>query len=96
MSFETTQLAPAVIDFASAFPEIQLEVNLSDRVANLINEGFDVAVRISSYPIAPSRWPTPPVPTLSPNSDAATFFFSKRQPIRTRRAASPKPQLPVT
>ena len=31
MSFETTQLAPALIDFASAFPEIQLDVNLSGR-----------------------------------------------------------------
>lgn len=46
MSFGNEQLAPALIDFAKRYPEISLEVSFSDRVVNLIDEGFDAAVRI--------------------------------------------------
>ncbi|MFD2239355.1 LysR family transcriptional regulator [Aureimonas populi] len=46
MSFGTIQLAPVLLDFASAFPDIQLDVGFSDRVVNLVDEGFDAAVRI--------------------------------------------------
>jgi DNA-binding transcriptional LysR family regulator len=48
MSFGTTQLAPAFIDFATRFPDIDLDVSLSDRVVNLVDEGFDAAVRIGT------------------------------------------------
>jgi DNA-binding transcriptional LysR family regulator len=48
VSFGTASLAPALIDFAQAFPDIQLDVNFSDRVVNLVDEGFDLAVRIGS------------------------------------------------
>lgn len=46
MSFGSTQLAPVLLDFARAFPDIQLDVNFSDRVVNLVDEGFDAAIRI--------------------------------------------------
>ncbi|CAH1688138.1 LysR family transcriptional regulator [Hyphomicrobiales bacterium] len=46
MSFGATQLVPALLDFARAFPEIQLDVSFSDRVVNLVDEGFDAAIRI--------------------------------------------------
>ncbi|PKU22733.1 LysR family transcriptional regulator [Telmatospirillum siberiense] len=46
LSFGTSQLAPLLIDFARSFPDIQLDVNFSDRVVNLIDEGFDAAVRV--------------------------------------------------
>jgi len=46
MSFGATQLAPALIAFAEAYPEIQLDVSFSDRIVNLVDEGFDAAVRI--------------------------------------------------
>ncbi len=48
MSFGTSQLAPVMIDFARAFPDIQLGVSFSDRIVDLIDEGFDVAVRVSN------------------------------------------------
>jgi DNA-binding transcriptional LysR family regulator len=47
MSFGTTQLAPVLLEFARAFPDIQLDVSFSDRVVDLVDEGFDAAVRIS-------------------------------------------------
>lgn len=46
ISFGASQLVPILMDFARAFPEIQLDVSFSDRVVNLIDEGFDAAVRI--------------------------------------------------
>ena len=46
LSFGTKQLVPALVDFATRFPEVSLEVGFSDRVVNLVDEGFDAAVRI--------------------------------------------------
>ncbi|HEY9211733.1 MAG TPA: LysR family transcriptional regulator [Ancylobacter sp.] len=46
VSFGTRCLTSALLDFANAFPDIQLDVSFSDRVVNLVDEGFDVAIRI--------------------------------------------------
>lgn len=46
LSFGTLQLAPALSAFAGLYPEIALDVSLSDRVVNIIDEGFDLAVRV--------------------------------------------------
>ncbi|MBE9603365.1 LysR family transcriptional regulator [Acetobacteraceae bacterium H6797] len=46
LTFGTVQLTPALIDFARAYPDIQLDVSFSDRVVSLVDEGFDAAVRI--------------------------------------------------
>ncbi len=48
MSFGTVQLASAFIDFATRYPDIGLDVSFSDRVVNLVDEGFDAAVRIGT------------------------------------------------
>jgi DNA-binding transcriptional LysR family regulator len=48
MSFGTTQLAPALIDFAQLYPGIDLDVSFNDRVVNLVDEGFDAGVRIGN------------------------------------------------
>ena len=46
VSFGAKNLTPALLDMAAACPEIQLEVSYTDRMVNLVEEGFDVAVRI--------------------------------------------------
>jgi DNA-binding transcriptional LysR family regulator len=46
VAFGSAQLDPAMLDFAEAYPEVALEVFYADRVVNLVDEGFDVAVRI--------------------------------------------------
>ena len=46
VSFGKGQLTPALLDFASGCTEVSLDVAFSDRVVNLVEEGFDVAVRI--------------------------------------------------
>lgn len=39
-------LQSVLIEFARAFPDIELEVNFSDRIVSLVDEGFDLAIRI--------------------------------------------------
>ena len=47
-SFGVLRLAPLWGEFLAAHPQIALEVTLSDRFVDLVDEGFDVAVRIAS------------------------------------------------
>lgn len=46
VSFGAAELTPALLAFAAAYPEVSLDVSSSDRMVNLVEEGFDVAVRI--------------------------------------------------
>lgn len=43
-------LARCVAGFLKVFPEIQIELELTDRFVNLANEGFDLAIRHTSTP----------------------------------------------
>jgi DNA-binding transcriptional LysR family regulator len=46
LTFGALELAPALNAFAARHPDITLDVSFSDRVASLVEEGFDVAVRV--------------------------------------------------
>jgi DNA-binding transcriptional LysR family regulator len=46
-SFGHQHIAPLIPRFAERYPQIQLALSLSDRTINLIEEGFDLAVRIA-------------------------------------------------
>jgi DNA-binding transcriptional LysR family regulator len=46
ISFGAVELGPALLDFATAYPDLTLEVAFSDRAINLVDEGVDAAVRI--------------------------------------------------
>lgn len=43
-------LAPRIATFLQRFPDIHIELELTDRFVNLANEGFDLAVRHTSAP----------------------------------------------
>jgi len=45
-SFGHKHIAPLVPPFAARFPKIQLAFSLSDRTVNMIEEGYDLAIRI--------------------------------------------------
>ena len=44
--FGRMHVAPIVSGFLGRFPDVQVELSLSDRMVNLVEEGVDVAVRI--------------------------------------------------
>ena len=48
MSFGILHLGNVVADFARAHPAITLDLRLDDRYVNLIEEGFDLAIRIGT------------------------------------------------
>lgn len=47
LSFGISHLAEALAAYAEKHPKVRLDVNLNDRVVDLVEEGFDVAIRIS-------------------------------------------------
>ncbi len=50
LAFGEQCLAPLLADFAALHPKIQLEIVFEDRKADLISEGYDLAVRIGNLP----------------------------------------------
>ena len=63
VSFGTLHIMPGLPDFLQRYPELRVEVTLNDRIVDLIEEGFDIGVRIRkledsalvSRRLAPSR-----------------------------------------
>lgn len=48
MSFGTRYLAPLVAQFMVQHPELEVRLDLSDRQVDLLEEGFDLAIRIGA------------------------------------------------
>ncbi len=48
VSFGMDHIAPAVADFMRRYSGVKLELELSDRIVDLVDEGFDAAVRIGA------------------------------------------------
>jgi DNA-binding transcriptional LysR family regulator len=46
-SFADVEIGQSLIDFARDFPDITLDIRLDDRFVDLVEEGFDVAIRIT-------------------------------------------------
>lgn len=46
MSFGILHLAPALPDFFACCPEVQIDLSLNDRYVDVVDEGFDLAIRI--------------------------------------------------
>lgn len=71
VSFGILNLAPLWQKFIDTYPNIELDITLSDRVVDLLDEGFDLAVRIghleSSSLIARKLTSTRIIAAASPN-----------------------------
>ena len=46
-TFADAPIGQSLIDFAVAYPDIVLDIHLDDRFVDLVEEGFDLAIRIS-------------------------------------------------
>ncbi|WP_438027224.1 LysR family transcriptional regulator [Sorangium sp. So ce233] len=50
ITFGTRHLAPVIADYLLVYPEVAVDVSLNDRKVDLLEEGFDVAIRIGELP----------------------------------------------
>lgn len=50
VAFARQQLVPRLAGFLRAYPEVRLELDLSDRLSSLAMEGFDLAIRHTAAP----------------------------------------------
>src|SRR3954462_14057156 len=48
LNFGVRHAAPAIADFLAAYRDVRSDVSLSDRVVDLVEEGFDLAIRIGA------------------------------------------------
>lgn len=64
--FASLHLAPALRTFLARYPKVEVELNATDRVVDIVEEGYDLAIRITDHPapgmvarrIAPVHWAT--------------------------------------
>jgi DNA-binding transcriptional LysR family regulator len=47
MSFGALHIAPAIPDFLARHPDLKIDMTLNDRFVDLVEEGYDVAIRIA-------------------------------------------------
>ena len=50
VTFGNLHLAPLWGEFLARFPQVELDITLADRVVDLVEEGYDLAVRIGRLP----------------------------------------------
>lgn len=48
LSFGLRRLAPLLLEFADAHPAVELEMDYSDRRVDVVEEGFDLSIRITA------------------------------------------------
>jgi len=72
MTFGTRYLSPVIAQFLQQYPDLHVELSLSDRLIDPIDEGFDVTVRIAQPPktaslIAQELFPAPVILCAAPH-----------------------------
>lgn len=50
IAFGQRQIVPLVPEFLERYPDLRVDLTMTDHIVNLVEEGVDVAVRVSSLP----------------------------------------------
>lgn len=50
VAFSTLHVAPALPDFMAQYPDLAVDMTISDRLVDLVEEGYDLALRITPAP----------------------------------------------
>lgn len=50
VSYGIARLGPLLASYRVRYPQVQLELSLSDRLVDMVEEGYDVAIRITGQP----------------------------------------------
>lgn len=80
VSFGVLHLAPLWSRYLQAHPQVTLDITLSDRVVDLVEEGYDMAIRIARLPNS----------SLISRQLASTRIVLAASPAYLRKAGQPK------
>jgi DNA-binding transcriptional LysR family regulator len=81
ISFGTRHLAAAIADFQQRFPRVRFDVELSDHTRDLVDEGFDLAIRIG--PIGSASLVGRPIGVAQMVCCAAPSYLARHPAPRT-------------
>lgn len=82
-AFGRLQVIPAISAFQRRYPQVTVEASVTDRFVDIVDEGFDVVVRIGS--MADSRMVARPLKTTSFVVAASPEYLQQRPPPREPR-----------
>jgi DNA-binding transcriptional LysR family regulator len=46
VSFATAHMGQLISDFSARYPDVSIDIQLNDRKVNIVDEGFDIAIRV--------------------------------------------------
>ncbi|HZW13629.1 MAG TPA: LysR family transcriptional regulator [Noviherbaspirillum sp.] len=78
--FASLHLAPAIRAFLQRYDQVEIELNASDRVIDIVDEGFDLAIRITDNP----------APTMVARKIADVHWATCASPAYLKRRGVPR------
>jgi len=81
LTYGVEVFAPAMTDYLGAWPDVSLELDLSNRVIDLVEEGFDASVRIGQ--LADSSFVARPLKPYRMRACASPAYLQKHGMPRT-------------